>query len=89
MPQLSRREHLQHIPVTVHTAILQEHLRCLLTEQQVDAKPASASTHIACQSEINGGHIQALMPGKVVSDTYHIIYVQETDEHFRLSGLPR
>lgn len=61
----------------------------LVTEQQVDAKPTSASTRAVSQSEVIGGHIQAIMPGKVVLDMYYTIYVQDIDEQFRLSGLPR
>ena len=60
-------------------------LKVLVTEQQVDAKTTSASTHTVSQSEVNGGHIRAIMPGKVVLDTYYTIYVQETDEQFRSS----
>lgn len=59
-------------------------LKVLVTEQQIDAKTTSASTHTISQSEVSGGHIQAIMPGKVVLDTYYTIYVQETDEQFRL-----
>lgn len=61
----------------------------LVTEQEVNAKPASASTHTASQPEVNGGHIQAIMPGKEVLGMYYTIYVRKTDEQFRSSGLPR
>lgn len=36
-----------------------------------------------------GATFGLLCQGKVVLDTYYTIYVQEIDEQFRLSGLPR
>lgn len=47
-------------------------LKALLVGQ-VDAKITSASTHTVSHFEVNGGHIQALMPGKVVLHTYYTI----------------
>lgn len=32
-------------------------------EQQLDGKMTSALTRTVSQSEVNGGHIQAIMPG--------------------------
>lgn len=51
--------------------------------------PTSASTHIVSQPEVKGDYIQAIMPGKVVLDTYYTIYIQESDEQLKLSGRPR
>lgn len=38
-------------------------LKVLVMEQQVDGKTTSALTRTASQSEVNGGHIRAIMPG--------------------------
>lgn len=61
-------------------------LKVLFVEQQVAAKPTSASTHTISHFKVSGSHIHAVMPDKVFLDTRYTTEVQDA-ELPRLSGL--